>query len=260
MQRDSLANTLVVTAVLGITCSLLVSGAAVGLRDLQQKNKAAAFQKAILDAADLDVAADSDSTTVFEANIEPRIVDLATGTYLEESSLDPATYDQRRAARDPDLSVKIPPEDNLAGIGRREKYAVVYLVLDGSKKVKKIVFPIYGKGLFSTLYGFITLDSDLNTVRGINYYQHGETPGLGAGIEEEKWQDTWKGKEVYGENGQPVIKLVKSGAEGPHQVDGLSGATLTSNGVTNMVQYWLGEHGFAPFINNLRDNNHTNGG
>ena len=258
MQRDSLANTLVVTAVLGITCSLLVSGAAVGLRDLQQKNKAAAFQKAIITAAGLDTG-NADPTTVFNANIDPRIVDLDTGTYLEGSTIDPATYDQRRASRDPELSARIPPELNLAGIGRREKYATVYLVHDTSKTVQKIVFPINGKGLFSTLYGFITLDKDLNTIRGINYYQHGETPGLGAQVEEKKWQDTWKGKQVYNKDGFPVIKLVKTGAGGSHEIDGLSGATLTSNGVTNMLHYWLGDHGFAPFIKNLRNNTHNNG-
>lgn len=259
MQRDSLANTLVVTAILGITCSLLVSGAAVGLRDLQQKNKAAAFQKAIIAAAGLDIG-DTDPTTVFNANIEPRIVDLETGTYLEGSTLDPGTYDQRRASRDPELSTKIPPDLNLAGIGRREKYATVYLVHDTSKTVQKIVFPINGKGLFSTLYGFVTLDRDLNTIRGINYYQHGETPGLGAQVEEKKWQDTWNGKQVYDEDGFPVIKLVKNSASGSHEIDGLSGATLTSNGVTNMLHYWLGDHGFAPFIKNLRNNTHNNGG
>ena len=131
---------------------------------------------------------------------------------------------------------------------------------DDTKTVEKLVFPIYGKGLFSTLYGFVTLDHDLQTVRGVNYYEHGETPGLGAGVEEPKWQATWHGKHVFAETGTPALSIVKTGASGPHQIDGLSGATLTSNGVTNMLHYWFGEHGFGPFISNLNQGTHSNGG
>ncbi len=252
MAREAVSKTFIVAIVLAGFCSLLVSGAAIGLRPKQEANKIRDRKKNILIVAGL-----YDATSSVEESfkqIESHIVDVATGEYVsEDQQLDPETFDQRAAAKDPKLSVKIPPDKDLAGIGRREKYSLVYLVKKDDK-LDQVILPIDGKGLWSTLYGFLALDGDLNTVRGITFYEHAETPGLGGEIDNPDWKALWAEKKIYGEQGSVQLHVVKGAAEkdNPHQIDGLSGATLTANGVTNLVQYWLGDDGFKKLLERLK--------
>ena len=116
----------------------------------------------------------------------------------------------------------------------------------------KVALPIEGKGLWSTLYGFLVLGSDGATIRGITFYQHGETPGLGGEIDNLDWKALWDGRQAFDADGRPVIEVVKGKASGPTEVDGLSGATLTSRGVTNLVRFWLGDNGFGPYLEQFR--------
>ncbi len=251
MARESVSKTFVVAIVLAAACSLLVAGAAIGLRPLQEANKVRDRKKNILIVAGLyDAKASVEKS--FE-QIEPRIVDLASGEYAAEDQFDPETFDQRAAAKDPNLSVSISAEKDLAGIGRREKYSLVYLVKKDDK-LDQIILPVDGKGLWSTLYGFLALDGDLNTVKGITFYEHAETPGLGGEIDNPTWKARWVGKKVYDDKGSVQLYVVKGVADesNPHQVDGISGATLTVNGVTNIVQYWLGEDGFKKLLERLK--------
>ncbi len=252
MARESVSKTFIVAIVLAAICSLLVSGAAIGLRPMQEANKVRDRKKNILIVAGLYEA----NTSVEEAykQIEPRIVDLATGDYVsEDQQMDPETYDQRATAKDPQMSNKIPPEKDLAGIGRREKYSLVYLVKKDDQ-LDQVIVPIDGKGLWSTLYGFLALDGDLNTVRGITFYEHAETPGLGGEIDNPDWKAKWTGKKLYDKDGSLQLHVVKGVADknNPHQVDGLSGATLTANGVTNLVKFWLGDDGFKKLLERLQ--------
>jgi len=119
-------------------------------------------------------------------------------------------------------------------------------------ELQAMIFPIEGKGLWSTLYGYIALAPDANTVVGITFYDHGETPGLGGEVDNPRWKSLWPGRKVFDERGNPVIQVKKGSAgppaKDPHQVDGLSGATLTSRGVTALVQFWLGENGYGPYL------------
>ncbi|MOA31350.1 Na(+)-translocating NADH-quinone reductase subunit C [compost metagenome] len=115
-----------------------------------------------------------------------------------------------------------------------------------------------GYGLWSTLYGFLALKGDLNTVVGLGFYQHGETPGLGGEVDNPKWKALWNGKSLFDEQGQLAIQIIKGSvdAQSPnasHQVDGLAGATLTSKGVHNLLHFWLGENGFGPFLAKLNN-------
>ncbi len=252
MARESVSKTFVVAIVLAAVCSLLVSGAAIGLRPKQEANKIRDRKKNILIVAGL-----YDATAPVEESfkqIEQHIVDLATGEYVsKDQQLDPETFDQRAAARDPELSVAIPPEKDLAGIGRREKYSLVYLVKkDG--KLDQVILPIDGKGLWSTLYGFLALEGDLNTVKGITFYEHAETPGLGGEIDNPTWKAKWAEKKIYDKDGNVQLNVAKGAADknSPHQVDGLSGATLTANGVTNLVKYWLGDDGFKKLLEQMK--------
>jgi Na+-transporting NADH:ubiquinone oxidoreductase subunit C len=193
------------------------------------------------------------------AAIETTLIDLSTGLPVEGSVVDPATYDPRKAAGSPKLSTEIDPELDTAGIKRREKYAYVYTLKDGDN-LEKVILPIYGKGLWSTMYGYIALEKDLKTVAGITFYQHGETPGLGGEIDNPNWQQSWIGKEAIvkeGDSYEPAIEVVKGGVpagskDAQHQIDGLSGATITSSGVEGTIAYWLGNDGFGQFLKRLR--------
>ena len=168
---------------------------------------------------------------------------------VTKKGLSADVYDQRKARSDVVLGADAPK--NRAGVKRIAKCAVVYHLLEKGK-LKILVLPIEGKGLWSTLYGYIALDADLNTVRGITFYEHGETPGLGGEVDNPSWKALWPGRTIHGEDGEIAIRVVKGRAgsveDAPHEVDGLSGATLTSNGVTYTLQFWLGEEGFGPFL------------
>lgn len=251
-KKDTITRTITVAVALCVVCSIIVSTAAVSLRPAQVANKAKDFKKNILMAADMyDPAVSVEKQ--FGA-VEVKIVDLNTGKYSDAiSNVD--TYDQIKAAKDPAMSMDIQAEDDIASLSRKEKYSKVFLVKEGGQ-LKKVVLPIRGYGLWSTLKGFIALEADLNTVIGLGYYEHGETPGLGGEVDNPKWKALWNGKEVYGDNGEVKLAVVKGSvaADAPgaeYKVDGLSGATLTSNGVDYMIKYWLGENGFGPFLANL---------
>ena len=119
--------------------------------------------------------------------------------------------------------------------------------------ISKVILPVHGPGLFSTLYGLLALEGDFSTVAGLTYYEHGDTPGLGGEVGNPDWQALWVGKAVFDDDGDVRLEVVKGSVDAAspnaiHQVDGLSGATLTSQGVTNMMQYWLGADGFGPFL------------
>lgn len=250
--KESTQKTLIVTLILCVVCSIIVSTAAVLLRPAQIANKALDIKLNILMAADMyDPLGGIEEQ--FE-RIEAKLVDLDTGKFSTELPVE--TYDQFKSAKDPDYSKELSAKVDIASISRREKYAKVYVV-NGSAGVEKIVLPIRGYGLWSTLKGFIALDADLNTVIGLGYYDHGETPGLGGEVDNPKWKAIWPGKKVYAADGSVAISVIKGvvtsstpGAE--HKVDGLSGATLTSKGVDYMLKFWLGENGYATFLNNLK--------
>lgn len=250
--KDSIQSTITVALLLCLVCSIIVSGAAVMLKPMQQANKALDKKTNILLAAGIETEG-HDVESLFQ-QFTPRVVDLETGRYVAD--IDPLTYDQRKAAKDPKLSDILSGDDDIASIGRREKYATVYL-LEKEGELDRIILPVKGYALWSTLYGFLALEGDGNTVAGLGFYEHAETPGLGGEIDNPRWKGLWSGKQMFDANGTLSVDLVK-GAVDPsspkaiHQVDGLSGATLTTNGVENLLLFWLGENGFGPYLNNLR--------
>jgi Na+-transporting NADH:ubiquinone oxidoreductase subunit C len=250
--NDSIRKTLIVAFSLCIVCSVIVSGAVVMLQPAQEANKALDRKRNILAAAGM--LQEGKSVEEQFKQVQTRIVDLRTGEFSNEVSAD--TYDQRKAGKDPDTSDALSRDQDLAKIGRREHFATVYLVKDAQGRIERIILPVRGYGLWSTLYGFIALEGDANTIAGMGFYEHAETPGLGGEVDNPRWKALWPGKQVY-RDGDVSIGLVK-GAVNPSapnatwQVDGLAGATLTANGVTNLLHFWLGQNGFEPFLNKLR--------
>ena len=266
--NDSLEKTIAIAVSLCLVCAVLVSFAAVALKPLQVDNKAADMKKNILDVAGL-LEEGADINAAFSDKIEAKLVDLETGDYVEGINAD--EYDQRKAAKDPAQSILIPKDKDIAHIRVKAKYAKVFLVKEGGE-VKSIILPINGYGLWSTLYGFLSLEADGQTVQSINFYDQQETPGLGGEVVNPNWRALWKGKKVYAESdqpslekgligeadiGEPALSLIKGSVDNTkpgsqYQVDGLAGATLTSTGVTNLVRYWTSNEGFAPYLKKVR--------
>ena len=260
--KDSMKNILVVSLLVCFACSVVVSSAAVFLKPQRVANKELDRNKNILEAAGLydrqsgqtvDIAAE------FE-KFEIRVVDLQEKrvlSVLEASDLgiEAQTYDQRKAAKDPATSKALETKEDIASISRRARYSVLYLLREDGD-IKTIVLPVHGYGLWSILYGFIALDGDMNTVSGITFYEHGETAGLGGEIDNPAWKAQWSGKTIY-DDGGVALRVIKGAASAEsakfnYQVDGLSGATLTSRGVENLVGYWLGDDGFGPILDGFR--------
>ncbi|MGF1901908.1 MULTISPECIES: Na(+)-translocating NADH-quinone reductase subunit C [Aliivibrio] len=247
--NDSIKKTLGVVIGLSLVCSIIVSTAAVGLRDKQKANAVLDKQSKIVQVA--GVTGEGTIPELFAANIEPRLVDFKTGEFVDG---DAATYDQRKAAKDPKQSIKLTAEQDKAKIIRRANLGVVYLVKSGDT-VSKVIIPVHGTGLWSMMYAFVAVETDGNTVAGITYYDQAETPGLGGEVENPTWRAQFVGKKLFDENHNPAIKIVKGGAPAgsEHGVDGLSGATLTGNGVQHTFDFWLGNDGFGPFLAKVRD-------
>ncbi len=255
LSNDSLEKTIAVALSLCFVCAILVSFAAVALRPIQATNKAMDMKKNILEVAGL-LTDEANIHQDFADKIEEKLVNIETGEYVED--MDPAQYDQRKAAKDPAQNIAISSDKDIASIRTKAKIAKVYLVKEGDA-IKSIILPVHGYGLWSTMYGFLALEADGQTVKSINFYDQAETPGLGGEVVNPNWRALWQGKKVYNEAGEPVLGLVKGvvdpskpGSE--YKVDGLAGATLTSKGVSNLIQYWMSAEGFAPYLEKIRAN------
>lgn len=249
--KDSIGGTLTVVVLLSLICSLIVAGAAVMLKPTQEEQKQLDKQKNILSVAGLltPETKKGQIKEIYAQNIEPKIVDLATGEYVEGVT----NFDAKVAAKDPAQSIQISPEADQAKLRVRAKYAEVYLVKGSDGKVNQIVLPFYGTGLWSVMYGFVSVQPDGNTIKGITYYDHGETPGLGGEIENPRWQANFVGKKLQNQQGESAITIGKgASADKEHGIDALSGATLTSNGVDGSFKYWFGANGFGPYLNKLK--------
>ena len=255
MSQPSVGYTVGFAAALCLVCGVFVAGSAVALKDLQDTNKRLDKQKKVLSVAGLIEEGASPSQAeveeLFSSRIVAKAVKLDAGVYSD--AVDAAGFDQRKASKDPATSSQAPA--NAAKVARIPEHAVVYQVVNGGS-VEQIILPIEGKGLWSTLYGFVSLQTDMNTVQGLTFYEHAETPGLGGEVDNAGWKKGWKDRKVFGDNGEVALKVIKgkagAAADDPYSVDGLSGATLTSNGVSNTIEFWFGEHGFGPFIENVK--------
>ncbi|MBT8136157.1 MAG: Na(+)-translocating NADH-quinone reductase subunit C [Gammaproteobacteria bacterium] len=253
---NSIRQTLLVALSVSLVCSIIVATAAVLLEPRRIQNEQRAIRYDILDVAGkLDSAADIDEAF---AAIETRLVQLETGDYADG---DPQQFDARDAARDPELGIAVPPDLDVAQIDRRARFGKVYLVRDGAT-LERIVLPIHGYGLWSTMYGFVAVTPDAQRILAIKFYEHAETPGLGDQIDNPKWLASWTDTLIYDDSGAIAVEVIK-GAVRPndsradYRIDGLSGATLTGNGVSNTVRYWLGQHGYGPYLQRLKSGNET---
>ena len=248
--------TLGFAAAICLVCSVLVTSAAVSLEDRQEINLVLDRQKNVLMAAGLLQQGEAVTSEEVErrfSSFEAVVVDLKTGQ--EVPDIDPTSVDQRKMARDPDRSFEVDP--NPAQVKRVANQAVVYKLVGESGDLEKLVLPVEGQGLWGALYGFVAIGGDLQTIEGLTFYEHKETPGLGGEVDNPNWKALWPGRKIYGSDGQVAIEVIKGPAgpvaEDPYRVDGLSGATITSRGVTYLLDFWLGEQGFGDYFDTFRD-------
>ena len=298
--QDGPFKTILVATLLCLVCSLLVSYASVRLRPLQEKNAKLDFQKKLLITAKLidpnTLTTKDQVQNIFKEKVVIKTVDLKTGEEVQVSE------DELQKEE------SIFPEQDLAKIKTRSRYSKVYWILENGE-LDQIILPVRGKGLWSTLYGLLALDRNMRTIKGLEFYKHGETPGLGGEVDNPKWKAQWKdklafekidkmnlggsdsnfsdkntdrhmqamrkpepdkpGKEtesggtdksrVSSDGFIPTVAIqVLKGRVNPDdpkrnfKVDGLTGATITSQGVQSLLHYWLGQDALGPYIQNLR--------
>ena len=255
--KDSIANTIIVATFVSLFCAVLVSATAVLLKPKYVANRLYhGKHKNVIRLIDsIQPVADIEKVLT---HLQIKFVDLHSGNYVE--GLDPATFDVHEMSKDPEQSIAIPEEFDIAGIGRRATIAMVY-VLSENDQLKYIILPVYGQGMWSTIYGYLALEADANTIAGLYFYEHGETPGIGDRIEDPEWLRSWQGKQIYAA-GDPAIRISKrkSTVDAGYTVDNISGATVTSHAVEKMIHYWLGENGFQPFLEKVkqRETEHEN--
>ncbi len=262
MQLNSTSYIIKFAILTCVLCSVMVSSAAVLLKNKQKQNVQIYRQSNVLAVVGLikpgEKLGPAETQKLFAERIELRLIDFDTDApATADAGIDAATYDQRRAAGDPAMSTVAPP--NPAAVARIPKYALIYEIYPSAARDQAdlYVLPVEGLGLWGMLYGYLALDKDVQTIRGLTYYAHIETPGLGGEVDNPIWKAKWPGRKAFDDAGKPVITVIKgsagTAAEDPHHVDGLSGATITSRGVTYMLQFWLGDGAFGPYLATLRE-------
>lgn len=289
--KDSIFNVFFIATSVCLVCSFLVAGAAVSLKSMQDQNKKRDVMMNIIRVAgiqDRDIESAGSVEAFFvppeegddseRPYIEDVLVDLETGDpakglelarqFLEmDEGTSPdkiiAEFDQLKAANHKAHQTKLDKNADLAGLATLEKVSHIYLLRDSDGQVVKYIFPVRGKGLWSILYGFVSVEPDFQTISGLTFYSHGETPGLGGEVDNPDWKRQWTlqenrrgelvGKQIFGDADEVKISVVKGKTNDPFQVDGLAGATITSNGVTNMLRFWFGDQGFGPYIKKMKN-------
>ena len=271
LNKDSLPNTFLVATVLCLLCAFVVSAASVTLRPLQLANAQKDRRSNILQVSGFtpeEIEEDGGVKKVFESRFEVRIVDLDTGNDAQaecQAAMDKAKdrvvnlseeYDQLWASKtnpNKGLSEKLEKKADVCGIKSREKFSEVFIMNSEDGKPELYVFPVRGNGLWSLMQGYLAVKPDFQTVVGLTFYQQAETPGLGGEVQNPDWKALWTGKKIY-EDGVVKLAVIKGNKPGnDYGVDALSGATITSNGVTNMIDFWMGDKGFGPYIKQMQN-------
>lgn len=253
LNKDSVFGTFVIIIALCLVCSVLVSSAVVALGPFQQKAIANDRQVNILRVSGFDVAGSVADT--YGKHIEAKLMDVDTGKFTDAPAAEADSFNFQSLAKNPEFNVAIPADEDFANIRTRTKLMPVYLAKDEQGQVVRYILPFYGQGLWSTMYGYVAVAPDGNTIKAVTFYSHGETPGLGGEIDNPNWQALWVDKKISREDGSRGFRITKvpdTTAEGKnYDVNALSGATLTSNGVDFAARYWLNT-AYKPFLDNLR--------
>lgn len=251
MSNDSTLKTFLVTFLLCLVCSVLVCMAALVRIDREAYNQLLEARNTVLAAGGYgDQLAEGASEEELFSNFEMKMVNINTGEFTDEINAE--EFNPKDVRDNPDMMVDIPAADDVADIKERPKFARVFI----DKSKGQVVLPINGPGMWGPMFAYIGVENDGNTVSGLKFYQHSETPGLGAEIEKPKFREQWEGKKLYNDSGSLAINVVKNGKydknadDAQHTIDGLAGSTITGNKVQAIVQYWFSDHGYGKFLAN----------
>ncbi|MDP5146887.1 Na(+)-translocating NADH-quinone reductase subunit C [Shewanella sp. ULN5] len=244
-KKDSVMGTMVFIISLSLVCSFMITGTAEILKERKLVKKRDEVQQFVLKAAGVE-SNSSDFRELFTSRVQPKLVDLESGQFIEHENI--LDFDGRMAAINPETSRK--PKKDTAKIKSRADQVRIFEVFDDQGELTSIVMPIYGKGLWSMIYGYLAVEPDLNTIKNIVFYEHGETPGIADFVTDPEWNALWQGKKLFDEKGKIAIKVVKGGAKAGdvHGVDGVSGATRTGVGIQKAVEFWFGVEGYQNFL------------
>ncbi|MGI9294536.1 MAG: Na(+)-translocating NADH-quinone reductase subunit C [Pseudomonadales bacterium] len=256
--KDNPLKALIVVVAVSLACSILVSFASITLKPIQLLNQKVERSRHIVALTGLvpsDKKLTNDEILNAVEQLDIRVIDIGTGDF--DNSIDPEQFDARTAVNNPELSVTIPPDDDLARLGRRARHAIVYLVWEGNE-LSRIILPVHGQGMWSTLHGLLALEVDFNTIGAVTFYEQAETAGLGDQITRPDWQLKWQGRQLFNSQGDVVFRVAagsvaEDSAAALHQVDAISGATVTAVSVTRLVEFWFGPNGYLPFLNKLKN-------
>lgn len=247
LPNDSRAKTLVVAFLVSAVCAVLVTVVTVTLRPIQAENRAAE-QQARLEALVAAVPGISDLIAASGGEtLSTVVIDLDAGA--SATGVNPETLEA--ALSDASNWTALSPADDIAGIGNRPDYAQIYLLRDG-ERVSLAILPIVGTGYNGRIQALLALNGDMRTIAGITITEQAETPGLGARIEEPLWQRGFAGKQLFDGAGTFHFAVARGAARGDHEVDGITGATRTSNAIAAMVRFWVGPRGYGPLIAAIR--------
>lgn len=251
-KNESIGKTFSVVLILCLVCSVIVSGAAVGLKDRQQANAAMAMQRHVLATAGIDTEGREVSEVYSERVREYRL-------NLENYELSEAGADDLAEAADPEQQGSVlrtlRGSEDIAGIRELERNVMFYVAYEeDGETVHSYIFHGRALGLWGMMYALIALENDASTIAGVNFYEHGETPGLGGEIQNPRWRNQFIGKTLVNESGEIEIRVAKgAGSAYDNGVDALSGATITSDGVDDIFQFWFSDDVYGPFLARLRE-------
>lgn len=246
LPNESRTKTLIVAFLVAAGATLLLSGATVLLRPIQAQNRAAEA-KAQLAALVAGVPGMTELLEGAGGQLSTVVIDLDRGAAAE--GVTPETLPD--ALADGANWSALAPGDDLAGLGRRPDLAQIYLLRAGDT-IRLLLLPMAGAGYNGTINAVMALQGDLATVAGFAIIGHQETPGLGARIEEPAWLAQFVGRQTRDERGQLRFAVARGSAGNVHEVDGITGATRTTNGISQMVRFWLGPQGYGPLLEAIR--------
>jgi len=240
------------TALVSTLAALLVSTSVIFLQPVQKENQRQAQEALLSNIVGTLPGLESLMKESGVDSLSTRWVQLDTG--MTSATPPHADYDPELATNDPDLSIEIPKQDDVAGISRRALILPVHL-LGKRSELELVVLPVYASGYQSTIRAWLALSGDAQTVVSLSIIDQAETPGLGSRILEPDWLAQWADRSLYDESGELVLRVSVGPAVADAEIDGISGATRTGNGINNMLQYWLGANGFGPFLQNIEQGN-----
>ncbi|MDO5641294.1 MAG: Na+-translocating NADH-quinone reductase subunit C [Paracoccus sp. (in: a-proteobacteria)] len=247
LPNDSRAKTLAVALIVSVVCALMVSGATVLLRPIQAANRAAE-QEARLEALIAGIPGMSTLLETEGGTLSTVIVDLGSGAAAADVT--PATLGA--SLQDSANWTGLSAAQDIAGLGQRPDFAQVYFLRNARGDISVVLLPVSAQGYNGPINAILALRGDMTTIAGLAVIGQSETPGLGARIEEPAWLSQFAGKQVADASGALRFAVARGIAGNEYEVDGITGATRTSNAITRMIHFWLGPDGYGPLLSAIR--------